>query len=129
MNDIGSTSRAGLRDYGYCHIRLGGHRENGESFLACAQREIHEEIGCLIPLERFEPLMRCQAKFSDGSSLEGEYFLAHGVPSDRLTVTEGTALFATLDELPQLLPRMAPSACFITRYFLTSLPDPGATRP
>jgi hypothetical protein len=33
-------------------------------------------------------------------------------------VTEGTALVATRDELPALLPRMTPSACYVTRLFM-----------
>jgi 8-oxo-dGTP diphosphatase len=33
---------------------FGGHREGEETFLACAVREIHEELSFYVPPERFD---------------------------------------------------------------------------
>jgi 8-oxo-dGTP diphosphatase len=35
---------------------FGGHREDDETYLECAVREVHEELSYYVPPERFEPL-------------------------------------------------------------------------
>ena len=36
---------------------FGGHREGNETFLECVVREVHEEISCFVPSERFAHLV------------------------------------------------------------------------
>jgi 8-oxo-dGTP diphosphatase len=33
---------------------FGGHREAGETYLQCIVQEVHEELTCYLPPERFE---------------------------------------------------------------------------
>ena len=97
---------------------FGGHREGDETFLACAQREIEEETGYRVPLDRFEEIVTMVAGYPDGSTVKGAYFLVRGVPTETLVITEGTLLAVTQAELPGLLNRMTPSACLTSRLFL-----------
>ena len=97
---------------------FGGHREGGETYLACVQREIEEETGHRVPLERFEEIVTMVAAYPDGSTVRGAYFLVRDVPAETLVITEGTLLAALPKDLPRLLNRMTPSACLASRLFL-----------
>jgi 8-oxo-dGTP diphosphatase len=97
---------------------FGGHREGNESFLQCIRREVHEEIGHLLPADRFERLVRYASEHSDGSTFVGEFFVARGILLDALVVTEGTPLVIQQDDLSTLLNRMTPSACYVARLFM-----------
>jgi 8-oxo-dGTP diphosphatase len=97
---------------------FGGHREEDETFLECARREVHEEVGQLLPPDRFEPLIRYTATYPNGGGLIGEFFVVRDVPVERLVVTEGTLLAIEPQELPSVLPRMTPSSCYVAQIFL-----------
>lgn len=97
---------------------FGGHREGDETFLECVCREIHEEIGLLLPPEGLEPLTSYSGVDADGGSVAGEFFVARNIPADALDVTEGSLLIVALDELPALMPRLAPAAASAVGIFL-----------
>jgi 8-oxo-dGTP diphosphatase len=98
---------------------FGGHREGRETFLECVVREIHEEISYFVPPERFEYLASLVGGDidADGGSLHAEFFIARGIPVDRLTVTEGSLLIARPDEIQGLAHRLTPSARFALKAF------------
>lgn len=91
---------------------FGGHREGDETFLECAVREVHEEISCFIPAERFEHLASFRGPDPSiaGGTLWRELYLIRDVPVEHLRVTEGSLFVAEMKDVPALLPRLAPSA-------------------
>jgi 8-oxo-dGTP diphosphatase len=97
---------------------FGGHREGGETFLACVQREVEEETGFRVAPECFEEVVTLVIGYPDGSTVKGAYFLVRDVPTDRLVITEGSLVPVAVGELAGLLHRMTPSACFTARLFL-----------
>ena len=97
---------------------FGGHRQGKETFLDCVQREIHEETGYLLPIHAFEPLIACTMTQPDGGGLKGEFFLARGIPVERLMITEGSLLLVEEREVPSILHRMSPSTCYVAKIFL-----------
>ena len=98
---------------------FGGHREGDESFLDCVQREVEEEISFKVPREAFEELVTMRAAYPDGSCVQGTYYVVRSeIPTDRLVVTEGSLFTTKASELPALLHRMTPSACFVSRLYL-----------
>lgn len=102
---------------------FGGHREEGESPLACAQRELEEEIGQVLPFERLEPLMQCRTVFQEMFELRNDVFVVRDIPSDALVVTEGKPLFAGLGELCALYGRMTPATSYAVRYYASAVAD------
>ena len=102
---------------------FGGHREGDESFPACAQREIEEEIGYRVPLERLEPMATMVVGYPDDRTVKGSYFLVRAVPTETLVVTEGSLLPVAVADLAGLLNKMTPSACFVSRLFLMGYPQ------
>lgn len=99
---------------------FGGHREPGETPLLCAQRELQEEIGQLLPLERFEPLVESRIQLSASERLENHVYLVRGIAFEDLVVTEGRPLLAALDDLPGLYARMTPATAFAVRQLIIS---------
>jgi 8-oxo-dGTP diphosphatase len=99
---------------------FGGRREGMESFLECAVREVHEEIGYYLPLERFEPIGSYSGPdhATPGGSLRGKIFLARDVPIDQLTVTEGRLAIVAVDELERVSDRLALPAEYALAIFL-----------
>jgi 8-oxo-dGTP diphosphatase len=91
---------------------FGGHREGNETFLQCVVREVHEEISCFVPPERFEHLVSYSGVDPDaeGGTLRAEFFVARDVPADALLITEGSLLIAERDDALPLMRRLAPSA-------------------
>ena len=100
---------------------FGGHRHGNETFLECVQREVHEEIGYLVPAKAFEPLVACTMTPSDGLGLKGEFFLARDIPVDRLVISEGSLLLVEEREVPSILHRMSPTTCYVAKVFLEKL--------
>lgn len=107
----------GIRNPGGIGL-FGGHREAAETFAQCVSREVHEEIGYLIPPEGFELLARYDAPANDDLHLLGEIYLARDIPVDRLIIGEGTLLLVDRAELPDLMQRVVPSARAALRVFL-----------
>ena len=97
---------------------FGGHREGTETPLECAQREIHEETGITFPPEQFRLLVQIDANFPAGGGIKGSFYLVRDVPIDQAVITEGQPRILVHDDLPSLLHRMTPSACYVTRLFL-----------
>jgi 8-oxo-dGTP diphosphatase len=100
---------------------FGGHREDGETYLQCIVREVHEELSYYLAPERFEYVGNYDATDIDpgGSTvIHGEFFVARGVPIERVVVTEGTLFIAELGELPALEHRLSPSGKAGVQVFL-----------
>ena len=97
---------------------FGGHREGDETPLACAQREIEEEIGYRVPAEQLEPLFAMRMDYPENRTVIGSYFVLRGVPVEGLVVTEGSLLAVAPSDLGNLMHRMTPSACLVARVFL-----------
>ena len=88
---------------------FGGYREDGETYLQCIVREVHEELSYYLAPEKFEYLGNYDATDIDpeGSTvIHGEFFVAR---SREFVVTEGTLFIAELGELPALEHRLSPS--------------------
>ena len=97
---------------------FGGHREGNESFRECVQRKLLEETGMTFTADRLTPLVEFSAAYPAGGGVKGKYFVVRLVPLDELVITEGSPLVVERGQLPALLPRMTPSACYVTRLFM-----------
>ena len=97
---------------------FGGHREAGETFMACVMREIEEETGQRLPAERFAPLLRLHARIAEGGGLSGEYFVVRDIDVAALRITEGSLLKTRPQDVPALMPRLTPSAAYVMKIFL-----------
>jgi 8-oxo-dGTP diphosphatase len=97
---------------------FGGHREGIETFLQCVVREVHEETSYFVAPERFAPLTSYNGLDPDvgNGSLHCEFFVACGIPSDALLVTEGSLLITKQNELSRVT-RLAPTAIFGMKAF------------
>ena len=102
---------------------FGGHREGEETFLACLQRELHEETGLTIEARRCEPLVRIDLNYPSGGGVKGHFFVVRDVPIDGLVITEGSPLVIEVRELAQFLARMTPSTCTVARLFMELNPE------
>ena len=100
---------------------FGGHREDGESELECIVREVREEIRYWIPPERFEHLGTYEGFDPDvPEGVQMALFVAHNVPMEELSVTEGSLFITDLEEIDAISSRLAPSAAWSLEVFLTS---------
>ncbi len=94
---------------------FGGHRENGETCLQCAVREIAEEISYPVPAERFELLLRydgADIDLEDGATgaLACEIYLVRDIPVNKLVITEGALLIVAPDDIARIDVNLAPLA-------------------
>jgi 8-oxo-dGTP diphosphatase len=89
---------------------FGGHREPGETYLQCIVREVHEETGYFVHPERFKFLTPYERLDLIHGKIRGELFIAHGVPTAKLRITEGALLVAERTDLSVLQPEFTPSA-------------------
>jgi 8-oxo-dGTP diphosphatase len=91
---------------------FGCHREGEETFLACAVREIHEELSFYVPPERFDFLTRFEG--ADPENPEGtvraECFIVRGLRVSDLTITEGQLVVVEASELNAIRQKLTPSA-------------------
>lgn len=90
---------------------FGGHREGDETFLECIVREIHEEIGYLVPAECFEHLGSFDGADIDveGGTLRADLFVARDIPVDALAITEGSLLIVEPAEISKIDPKLGPT--------------------
>jgi 8-oxo-dGTP pyrophosphatase MutT (NUDIX family) len=109
----------GLRYAGMVGL-FGGHHEGSESRVETVLRELEEEIGIAFTADRLEPLVTLSARYPASGGMDGSFFVIRDVPLDRVAVTEGSALIIAPAELPTLLARMTPSACYVARLFMES---------
>lgn len=91
---------------------FGGHREQSETFLECAVREIHEELSLYLPPERFQSVTTRSGPDSEvpGGTVRAEIFVARDVPVAKIKVTEGTLKVVPLHELSQVESLLTPYA-------------------
>jgi 8-oxo-dGTP pyrophosphatase MutT (NUDIX family) len=103
---------------------FGGHREGEETFLECAVRELHEELGYYIPPERFEFLACYEGPdlAVQGGTLCVNFFVVRDVPADRLVVSEGTPVFVLPQELGALDERFTPTTRYALKAFFQKYP-------
>jgi 8-oxo-dGTP diphosphatase len=76
----------------------GGRLEPGETPLACAVREVEEEL-CVTPLE-LEHRGELRFQFVDGYSLHCHVYVAHGLVGEPQATDEAVPLWTRLDALP-----------------------------
>lgn len=89
---------------------FGGHREGSETFLQCACREVHEEISYRVPEEAFHHLGWYKSVQPDGVKVLTGIFVARDIPVGDLTITEGSLLVSSRENVPALIEQMSPSA-------------------
>ena len=97
---------------------FGGHKEDDETPIETVRRELEEETGLAFAADRFQPLVDFSVAYPGGGGVKGLYYVLRDVPLADVVVTEGSALVVTRQELPALLPRMTPSACYVSRLFM-----------
>ena len=100
---------------------FGGHREGSETLLETVRREVEEETGLAFPPERFEHLVDFRVAYAGGGGVTASYYVLRDVPIADVVVTEGSALVIEPAELPGLLHRMTPSACYVARLFIHTM--------
>lgn len=93
---------------------FGGHREDNESALDCAVRELAEELTYDIAPERFVPLASREGEDTErkGGTFRGDFFVVRGIPRDKIVVTEGTLLVVAPNELERIRSKLTPTARF-----------------
>lgn len=106
---------------------FGGHREGHETSLECVLREVLEETGVTLAASRFSPLVAFNVAYPAGGGVKGEFYVVRDFPIGSAVVTEGTGLIILPTDLPALLARMTPSACYAARLFM-ELERPVSTR-
>jgi 8-oxo-dGTP diphosphatase len=99
---------------------FGGHREEGETYLQCVVREVHEEISFFLAPERFRHLVTYKETVEvTGTTRYGEIFIARDIDVKKLNVTEGALLIMTPDELTAVRPKLSPSARLALMAYLS----------
>jgi 8-oxo-dGTP diphosphatase len=103
---------------------FGGHREGNETFLDCAVRELHEELGYYISPERFEFLASYEGPdlAIQGGNLCVNFFVVRDVRADRLFVSEGKPLLVSPSELGILEERLTPTTKYALKAFFEKYP-------
>jgi 8-oxo-dGTP diphosphatase len=97
--------------------------EEGETFLDCVVKEIHEELGYYVPPERFSCVgCRGGRPGSPWRHIPRRIFISREVPLDKVNVTEATLKVAEMGELGELEHALTPSALFALESFFGHLP-------
>ena len=97
---------------------FGGHKEGFETFLECIAREVSEEIGIHLPLERFQPLTIYEgADVEIGGPIRAEFFVARNISLNQIHVTEGCLVVANAQKIPLLGGRLTAYAQLALKAF------------
>jgi 8-oxo-dGTP diphosphatase len=108
---------AGITEPGKIGL-FGGHKESYETFLECIAREVSEEIGINLPLERFQPLTVYEGiDVEIGGPIRAEFFVARNIALTRIHVTEGCLVVATAQRIPLLGGRLTAYAQLALKAF------------
>ncbi len=99
---------------------FGGHREGEETYLQCAVREIHEEIGYFVRPDHFKHFVSYDEVDDRGIHIHGEIFVANQIPVEELLITEGLLLVVEPEDVPAIEAKFSPSARFAIRRYLMS---------
>jgi 8-oxo-dGTP diphosphatase len=102
---------------------FGGHREGAETFLECVARELYEELSYFIPPERFDLLWSYDGPdwVDNAGWLRAEYFVVRDIPTDEMTVTEGSLLVVETSGLAELRARMTPATLRVLDVYLAKI--------
>jgi 8-oxo-dGTP pyrophosphatase MutT (NUDIX family) len=103
---------------------FGGHREGNETFLDCAVRELHEELGYYIAPERVEFLASYEGPdlAIEGGTLCVTFFVVRNIPADRLVVSEGKPLLVLPSDLSVLEEKFTPTTRYALKAFFEKYP-------
>lgn len=108
---------AGITEPGKIGL-FGGHREGNETFLECIAREVSEEIGIRLPLERFQPLTVYEdIDLEIGGPIRAEFFVARNISLTEIRITEGCLVVANAEKIPRLGGRLTAYAQLALRAF------------
>ena len=103
---------------------FGGHCEDNETGLDCAVREIAEETSYAVPRQRFRLLTRYAGPDLDGTSgqLDAEIYIVRDIPVERLTITEGSLLSISKNDIPRLKEKMTGLTYLCMQAYLNQRP-------
>jgi len=96
---------------------FGGHREPGETALEGVCREVHEELGLVVPPDRFSVLAECTVPVR-GKLLSETVFRADGIQTSAIEITEGRLFPLAAEDLPAHLCDMTPITCCAVRILM-----------
>jgi 8-oxo-dGTP diphosphatase len=99
---------------------FGGHREGDETFLACAVRELHEELSYYIDPAKFEFLVAREEEDCEvsGGTIRIEIFVVRDIPVHELVITEGALLIKHPSDVRLIEHQLTPCALFALHLFL-----------
>jgi 8-oxo-dGTP diphosphatase len=108
---------AGITEPGKIGL-FGGHKEGNETFLECIAREVSEEVGINLPLERFQLLTVYEGiDVEIGGPIRAEFFVARNISLTQIRVTEGCLVIANAEKIPRLGGRLTAYARLALRAF------------
>jgi 8-oxo-dGTP diphosphatase len=108
---------AGITEPGKIGL-FGGHKEGNETFVECIARELSEEIGINLRLERFQPLIVYQGiDVEIGGPIRAEFFVARDISLAQIRITEGSLVVTNAESVPRLGGRLTAYARLALKAF------------
>lgn len=108
---------AGITEPGKIGL-FGGHKEGNETFVECIARELSEEIGINLRLERFQPLIVYQGiDVEIGGPIRAEFFVARDISLAQIRIAEGSLVVANAESVPRLGGRLTAYARLALKAF------------
>ncbi|MCS3765342.1 arsenate reductase/protein-tyrosine-phosphatase family protein [Bradyrhizobium centrosematis] len=101
---------------------FGGQREKQETPLQCIVREISEEIGAKLSQDDFHHLLTLDAPDPENvdGHVKGTYFVARGLDSSTLEVTEGALVIVEPEGVRAIRDNLTPLTTVVLNCFLAS---------